>query len=315
VPEGAQVYLDGNAQAGRAPLKLEIAMGLQHDLRVEADGHAPQTRAVRYANAGPHTETFTLLPIQKGMGVVKIVSDPPGAKVFLDGRELAERTPTMVGQVIAGEDHVLLTSLAGYEDARQTVRVKEREVQEVSFKLAAIPGAAPAPTPAPPVSPGVKPAPTAALAATPALGPGQLTVRTRPSVLLSVDGRALGRTPIEKLDLPPGRHELRFQDEDSFLDQKVFVEVAPGKESVDDRAFAKRRVRFAPQPWANVYVKDRFLLTAPGDKDLYPGTYSVTFVNDKIKARKTIQIIVPDAGADLATMTVKLTPGEGWDGG
>jgi hypothetical protein len=205
----------------------------------------------------------------------------------------------------------VVVSLAGHGDQQQSVQVKDRGVQEVSLRLAPLAGSAPAPVPAPPRPAPVAPAPTPA----PAVQTGFLSVITRPAVLLSVDGRALGRTPVMKFELPAGRHEVRLQDEDSFLDRKINVDVRPGSESTVDLPLAKRRVRFAPQPWANVYVKDRFLLTAPGDKDLYPGTYEVTFVNDKIKARKTIQIIVPEAGADLATMTVKLTPGEGWDGG
>ncbi len=127
--KGAQVYVDGKA-VGETPYTRDDVSAGRHAIRVEKDGYQPFESDLR-VRGGARAElnaTLELLP-----GSLRIVSDVPGATVFID-RNYIGTTPVDV-KAIAPGDHDLTVSAEGYDMHAETVNVTAgpREIN-VSFK-------------------------------------------------------------------------------------------------------------------------------------------------------------------------------------
>ena len=84
-PPGAQVEMNGVLLSTRTPLDLpEVPMGGTATITVSLDQHLSVRRLLRVTANAP---TVIVVPLEKAH-VIEIASDPPGAKVFVDGREV-----------------------------------------------------------------------------------------------------------------------------------------------------------------------------------------------------------------------------------
>lgn len=127
--EGAQVYVDGKS-VGETPYTSDVVAAGRHAIRVEKDGYQPFETDLRVRGGARAELKATLQPLP---GSLRIVSDVPGATVFLD-RNYIGTTPVDV-KTIAPGDHDLTVSAEGYDMHAETVNVTSghREI-EVSFK-------------------------------------------------------------------------------------------------------------------------------------------------------------------------------------
>jgi len=122
----------------------------------------------------------SLPPLPAGPAVLRIESDPAGAAVWFDGTEVTDRTPVMLRRVHPGT-HMVRVASPGYAPANLTLVTRSGEAL-------------------PPLRFVMEP-----LTAT-------LRVHSDPSdALVRVDGQDVGTTPIESLNLAPGRHEVRLE--------------------------------------------------------------------------------------------------------
>ena len=130
--DGASVYVNG-ASVGSAPYEdADIRVG-SHEVKVTKEGYADHVEIVRI-RPGKSAElraSLTLLPPS-----LRIVSDVPGATVFLD-RNYIGATPVDINAVEPG-DHQLTVSADGYDMYTETVSVTtgHKDVR-VSFEQAA----------------------------------------------------------------------------------------------------------------------------------------------------------------------------------
>lgn len=69
------------------------------------------------------------------------------------------------------------------------------------------------------------------------VGPGFLTINTKPWTRVSIDGKPIDVTPIERAKVPSGRHELRMRNEAEGVDKKIKITVEPGRELKISRTF------------------------------------------------------------------------------
>jgi hypothetical protein len=115
--EGASVYVDGEL-VGEAPYDVaEIPIG-RHEIRVEKDGYEPFRDQVRVRPGARAELNARLVPLAPSLS---IVSDVPGATVFLD-RNYVGTTPIDVKDVKPGE-HQLTVSADGYDMYAETLNV------------------------------------------------------------------------------------------------------------------------------------------------------------------------------------------------
>lgn len=114
-PAQSAVYVDG-VFAGRGVTELPYQVLGPHTVRVTAPGHEPLERTVTLAGSG-----YTLAPALEPLAPrpVTIVSEPPGATLYLDSRYLGV-TPL---QVTAAERPArVVVRLDGYRDAAVVLR-------------------------------------------------------------------------------------------------------------------------------------------------------------------------------------------------
>jgi hypothetical protein len=125
---GAVVFLDGR-RLGAAPRRLELEAGA-YRLRVASEGRRPFEREVQVV-PGVVTRLAARLPTLPPL--VRIVSDVPGATVFVD-REYLGTTP-LETRALAPGSHRLNVSAEGYEMYVESLELTgESRTVDVRFK-------------------------------------------------------------------------------------------------------------------------------------------------------------------------------------
>ena len=115
VPEGAAILVDG-VPAGTTPAKLELLAG-EHTLSFEKDGF--KTLRHRVAAVANRPQQLDVLKLEQADGLVRILSEPPGATVTVAGRYRGV-TPLETG-LPPGRSYTVALSKPGYEAVSRSV--------------------------------------------------------------------------------------------------------------------------------------------------------------------------------------------------
>lgn len=190
VPEGAAVLVDG-VPAGTTPLKLELLAG-ERTLRLEKDGFKTLTRRVSAVANQP--QQLVDLKLEQADGLVRIISEPPGATVTVAGRYRGV-TPLETG-LPPGRSYTVALSKPGYESLTRDVDLRSSRGATLRVELAARIGV---------VRASSEPA----------------------DAELLVDGKSLGSGPRE-LSLPAFAHRFEFR-KPGFAAYVVEVTPQPGQ--------------------------------------------------------------------------------------
>jgi hypothetical protein len=111
-PEGAQVQIDGRADAAWVtPYSVAGLAPGGHTVIVSKSGYGQESRAIEVAAGSKAALSVHLLALNAMMSVA---SDPPGAAVFVDGKDSGHVTPAQV--TIEKGTHTILVRKAGYLD-------------------------------------------------------------------------------------------------------------------------------------------------------------------------------------------------------
>ncbi|MGC4115494.1 MAG: PEGA domain-containing protein [Myxococcales bacterium] len=131
---GAFIAVDGQVQ-GAAPRDVKLAVG-RHQVELTREGYLPFQQWVEVEEGQVVALAPTLKPVvaEKPMGSLLVDSSPNGADVAIDGRKLADKTPTVVDGLTEGVHLVEITkgTLKPYKD---TVFVKGGERTKLSAPL------------------------------------------------------------------------------------------------------------------------------------------------------------------------------------
>lgn len=130
--DGAEVFVD-EQPVGTTPLEpLSLAPG-SHTLRVRLPGYTEHTDVVRI-DPGQRTEVpVDLLPLSQ---VLSVVTDPPGAHVYVDGTFMGE-TPVEF-DMLEGQ-HSVRVVLRDYEEAIRQVEARAGSRDELAIELTPLP--------------------------------------------------------------------------------------------------------------------------------------------------------------------------------
>jgi serine/threonine-protein kinase len=111
-PQGAQVKVDGISDASYVtPFVLTNLQPGQHSIIVSKAGYSTDSRSVAVTSANRAT---TVIHLAQLMATLIVKSDPPGASIYVDGRDVGPKTPAQVS-VDKGQ-HVVLVRMSGYLD-------------------------------------------------------------------------------------------------------------------------------------------------------------------------------------------------------
>jgi hypothetical protein len=130
--EGAEVFVD-EQRVGTTPLEpLSLAPGA-HTLRVRLPGYTEYADVVHVAAGTPTEVQVDLFPLAQ---VLSIVTEPAGARVFVDGSFMGE-TPVEV-DLLEGRRSIRLT-LRGYEEVIREVNARAGTREELRVALTPLP--------------------------------------------------------------------------------------------------------------------------------------------------------------------------------
>ncbi len=111
-PQGAQVQVDGNSDGSWVtPLTLTNLQPGQHSIVVSKSGYSADSRTMNVVSGNRAT---TVVHLARLMATLVVKSDPRGASIYVDGRDIGIKTP---GQVSVDKgQHVVLVRMSGYLD-------------------------------------------------------------------------------------------------------------------------------------------------------------------------------------------------------
>lgn len=130
VPD-AEVFIDG-ASAGRAPVERGDMSPGKHFVVVRKPGFAEWKREIDLQDGGQMTLTADL----SASGVLKVLSNVPGATVLIDG-QVVGKTPLTLDNVAVG-DHLIEVKMANFYDAKQPIRIEGGDSKVLSAELAPV---------------------------------------------------------------------------------------------------------------------------------------------------------------------------------
>ena len=193
VPDGAAVLVDGVA-AGTTPVQLELLAG-ERTLRFEKDGFKTLTRKLSVVANQP--QQLTALKLEQADGLVRIISEPPGATVTVAGRYRGV-TPLETG-LAPGRSYEVALSKPGYAAVSRSVDLSSSRGATLRVELVA--------------------------------RIGVIRVSSEPAdAELLVDGKSLGTGPRE-LSLPAFAHRFEFR-KPGFAPYITELTPEPGQEQV-----------------------------------------------------------------------------------
>ena len=111
-PQGAQVQVDGQTDPSWVtPIALSNLQPGPHSITTSKAGYSSDTRTVNVVSANRASATIHLAQL---MATLIVKSDPAGANIYVDGRDVGTKTPAQVS-VDKGQ-HVVLVRMPGYID-------------------------------------------------------------------------------------------------------------------------------------------------------------------------------------------------------
>jgi eukaryotic-like serine/threonine-protein kinase len=258
-PPGASVTLDGIPR-GVTPLKIPVTVG-PHDAEI-ASGAVKRvvsfavepnrfvTHHVEFAAAAPVAQT----------GRLEVLTDPPGARVSVDGAPRGT-TPLTVASIGIGEHRVTIAA------DRTTI---QRSVT---------------------VSAGTTATVVAAIAPSGAAG-GWAQITAPIELQVFENGQLLGSTTTARLMLPAGRHDLEVANAAFEFRAPLRIDIDPGQTVSVPVSIPSGLLSVNAVPWADVSVDGRPVgITPLGNLSLPIGAHEIVWRHPQLgERRRTVSV-------------------------
>jgi len=246
---GAQVMIDGKKSS--TPVMLNVLPGMK-SVHLLAPDSASATPA-----------SVTVDPATVGTGQVEIASDPPGARITIDG---ARRGVTPLTLPLPPGQHTVVVS-DGTTNVSRTVNVAAGATSTVMAALA--------------------PAGTVA---------GWLTIAAPFELQVLEGGNLLGTTSTPKLMLTAGHHDLVLRNTTLGFESKMPVEIQTGKTLMSPITVPNGSLSVNALPWATVSLDGKEIGTTPiANLDVPLGTHDLTFHHPQLGDRKQSIVVTAKA--------------------
>jgi serine/threonine protein kinase len=246
LPKDATVKLDDRVASGnKSPYLISnVTPNVTHLLQVSKEGYEPWSlEVVVKPKEVKQLERVTLRPAKSGFS---LNSEPSGAKVFIDGVELAQTTPVEVTAISPGSHRIRVEHSDAYHlweipinivagtvlelppaKLVPTVPISESKSRTRSYqkeRRRPIISEPERPIKSKPEEVKPKDRPSGVL-----LADGRLRINTRPWSEVSVDGKRIGNTPQMNIELKPGKHTVLLVNEQFSIRKTISVDIVPGE--------------------------------------------------------------------------------------
>jgi hypothetical protein len=247
---GGDVYIDG-VRRDVAPAMIGSISAGDHIVEVRKDGVAPWRQTVTVVSGQQSKVAANLVSAAASIGAVRVISNEGDVEVFFDGEDKG-RAPIDLKDVKPGQ-HIIEGRKAKFRSQEQSVRVGGGEQALVELKLEAIPEDRPK---------------------------AQLRVQSAvPDAEVFLDGASLGKAPIERKDLEPGKHYITVRKDGyaEFKREVVLVENAPLSFAADLRASGNLKFLSTPRG-ATVSIDGEPIGATPATRpDISAGEHIIEF--------------------------------------
>ncbi len=264
-PSGSPVTIDGVSR-GTTPFSVALRPG-RHEIGVGA-GEQLRSQTINVVNGGNASVFFELprgaesaaVPIEAAVGGLQVTTEPPGAKVLIDG-EARGVTPLTVSDLKAGE-HTVVVQGTG-EPVSRTVTVQEGAVASLVI----------------------------AMNSASAFASGWLAISGVP-VQIMENGTLLGSSETQRILLPAGSHQLELTN--AALGYRVTrtAEVVAGQTLSITLKAPQGTLSINAVPWAEVWVDGKPAGETPiGNLSLTIGNHELLFRHPELgEQRKTVTV-------------------------
>jgi hypothetical protein len=252
-PPGVPVLIDGQPR-GVTPLSVELAPG-SHELRLEAES-GPRIIPVTVRSGGTVSQTLELPRVAPTTGHLSVRTEPPGARVSIDGVESGV-TPLTIEDLEPGTHRVTLSS--DLTSVTQDVSIEAGITAALVVPMTAPQGV--------PMS-------------------GWVTIVAPAEVHVFENGRLVGSSQSDRIMVTAGRHEFDILNDALGYHTRRVVTVAAGKVSELRLDWPMGTVAINAQPWADVFINGQRIGETPiGNHALPIGTHDVTFRHPQLGER------------------------------
>jgi serine/threonine protein kinase len=270
------LLVDGKPMSGMdsSPVILPLPPGT-HAVSVQRAGYKSWTDAVTVQPGETVRVTANLAALVAQTGGFTLVTDPPGAMVFLDGASLGQVTPMRVGSVPVGSHTIELR--LGARVLSQTIAIEAGKSIELKLPLPPEPSSRPANPPAvtpPPVTPPPVAPPEKVAVTPPPVAPPEKVAVTPPVV----------EKPAQP-EKTPERHTARPNPPPRPTPRPV---VKPEQRPAGNFGF----LRVNSKPWTKIFVDgmDTNLNTPQTAYQMSPGMHQIMLFNPEFGIRETFSV-------------------------
>jgi tRNA A-37 threonylcarbamoyl transferase component Bud32 len=270
-PNQATVFVDGEP-VGTTPLtQHEVASG-ERTVRVEKEGYRPVDTTIAVSEGGPIDLSGLTLAAQEAQ--FSLTTNPDGATVFVDGRNVGE-TP-LLSEDVSGGTHDVRIQKQGYEAKSLTLTVapgqtKALEDIELAATQQASAGADESATGQPAAAEPSEATATAAAS-------GSIRVEAPAAATVRVNGEARGAG--RAVQLPAGTHDVQCTHP-RYDAIRTTVSVEAGAERAIACYFEQRLTVtvMGARSWGNIAVNgENTGKSAPSTITLPPGTHNISLL-------------------------------------
>jgi archaellum component FlaG (FlaF/FlaG flagellin family) len=273
-PENLEVLIDGESR-GTTPLTLSLAPGA-HTVIVRS-GSEERVVPLTLAAGADVTHYFEMKPLEPAtnLGRVSIVTDPPGARVMVDGKAQGA-SPVTIEDLTATTHKISVTNGAG--SAERMVPVQAGGTAAVMFSLPKVAG---------PVG-------------------GWLAIASPFDVEVVERDDIIATSGANKIMLAAGKHDLELSNKRLGYHSTRAVEIAAGKTLTLKVDAPNAAVNVNARPWADVTVDGNSIGQTPIASILMAvGTHELTFKHPQFGERRQTIVVTANGPNRIAVDLTK----------
>lgn len=272
-PGNADVLVDGEPR-GATPLTLSLTPGA-HTITIR-NGSDERVVPLTIAPGAELTHYFEMRPAEPALvaGGVSVVTDPPGARVLVDGQPRGI-SPVIVSDLAPREHRITATSDAG--SAQQTVTVTAGATTAVMFSLPKISG---------PVG-------------------GWLSISAPFDVEVVERGDVVGASGATRIMVAAGRHDILLTNRSLGYQETRRIDVAAGGTTAIRIDPPKVSVSVNARPWAEVLLDGTSIGQTPiANLFVTVGPHEMVFRHPQLaERRQTIMVTAKGPNRVAADLT------------
>ena len=267
-PAGARVVIDGQAH-GTTPTTATLSVG-QHTIELSNDG-VRRTMTVNVA-AGAQVSQFIEMPkAVAATGDLQVRTDPPGAKVSVDGQPRGVSPVTIPGLTPGGHMVVLQNDLGS---VNEEVSIQPGATASLVVPMKAPQGA--------PVS-------------------GWISITAPAELQIFENQRLLGSSRTDRIMVVAGRHDIEFANDTLGYHSSQSIQVAPGQVARLKPDWPQGTIAINATPWATVTLDGQDLGETPvGNTSVPIGTHEVVFRHPQLGEQRFTATVTATAPARLS---------------